>query len=126
MLYATAYFALRCLFVIKGGHSHTMLVCLKSKRGSRGPPPKICTRAPKKLATPLIPNINNCITWKSLEFDIFFIPHPNEEILLWKRLRPLSVAIIKLPSCLTLLTLETYNLCFIASKLLTVADMMAI
>jgi len=34
--------------------------------------------------------------------------------------------IIKLPSCLTLLTLETYNLCFIASKLLTVADMMAI
>jgi len=32
-------------------------------------------------------------------------------------------AIIKLPACLTLLTLETYNLCFIASKLLTVADM---
>jgi len=35
-------------------------------------------------------------------------------------------AIIKLPECLTLLTLETYNLCFIASKLLTVADMMVI
>jgi len=38
----------------------------------------------------------------------------------------LQVAIIKLPACLTLLTLETYNLSFIASKLLTVADMMAI
>jgi len=35
-------------------------------------------------------------------------------------------AIIKLPACLTLLTLETYNLFFIASKLLTVADMLAI
>jgi len=35
-------------------------------------------------------------------------------------------AIIKLPACLTLLTLETYNLCIIASKLLTVADMMAV
>jgi len=34
----------------------------------------------------------------------------------------IQAAIIKLPSCLTLLTLETYNLCFIASKLLTVAD----
>jgi len=31
-------------------------------------------------------------------------------------------AIIKLPACLTLLTLETYNFCFIASRLLTVAD----
>jgi len=40
--------------------------------------------------------------------------------------RLLRGAIIKLPACLRLLTLETYNLCFIASKLLTVADMMAI
>jgi len=38
----------------------------------------------------------------------------------------LPLAIIKLPACLTLLTLETYNKCFIASKLLTVADHAAI
>jgi len=34
----------------------------------------------------------------------------------------LRTAIIKWPACWTLLTLETYNLCFIASKLLAVAD----
>jgi len=45
-----------------------------------------------------------------------------------KRFAPMLIAaaIIKSPACLTLFLLWTYNLYFIASKLITVADMRVI